>query len=109
MQPGLNEEIERVEKKYINNVADLKAKHKEFKLKLPWVETLDLVTAVAPMAPDVALQLQETAQRRKWVNNIILDPLVILFLSVPTKENSRVLFKFTLCTGSGRPRPIVIV
>ncbi|XP_052751342.1 probable rRNA-processing protein EBP2 homolog [Galleria mellonella] len=65
LKPGLNEEIEKVEKKYVNNVADLKAKLKEFKLKLPWIETLDLVTAVAPMAPDVALQIQETAQRRK--------------------------------------------
>ncbi|KAL0840690.1 hypothetical protein ABMA28_015883 [Loxostege sticticalis] len=65
LKPGLNEEIEKVEKKYINNVADLKTKLKEFKLKLPWIETLDLVTSVAPMAPDVALQIQETAQRRK--------------------------------------------
>ncbi|CAG9785242.1 unnamed protein product [Diatraea saccharalis] len=67
LKPGLNEEVERVEKHYINNVADLKTKLKEIKLKLPWVETLDLVTAVAPMAPDVALQMQETAQRRKNV------------------------------------------
>lgn len=65
LKPGLNEEIEKVEKKYVNNVADLKAKLKEFKLKLPWVETLDLVTTVAPLAPDVALQLEETTQRRK--------------------------------------------
>ncbi|CAH0407608.1 unnamed protein product [Chilo suppressalis] len=65
LKPGLNEEVEKVEKHYINNVADLKTKLKEFKLKLPWLETLDLVTAVAPMAPDVAMQIQETAQRRK--------------------------------------------
>ncbi|XP_022129318.2 probable rRNA-processing protein EBP2 homolog [Pieris rapae] len=65
LKPGLNEEIERVEKKYANNVADLKTKLKEFQLKLPWVETLDLVTTVAPMAPDVALQIQQTAIRRK--------------------------------------------
>lgn len=65
LKPGLNEEIERVEKKYVNNVADIKAKLKEFELKLPWIETLDLVTTVAPMAPDVALQMQQTALRRK--------------------------------------------
>lgn len=65
LKPGLNEEIEKVEKRYTNNVADLRAKLKEFELKLPWVETLDLVTSVAPMAPDVALQMQQTAQRRK--------------------------------------------
>lgn len=65
LKPGLNEEIEKVNKKFVNNVADLKAKLKEFKLKLPWVESLDLVTTVAPLAPDVALQLEETTQRRK--------------------------------------------
>lgn len=65
LKPGLNEEIEKVERTYVNNVADLKAKLKEFKLKLPWVETLDLVTTVAPLAPDVALQLEDTTQRRK--------------------------------------------
>lgn len=65
LKPGVNEEIEKLRKKYVNNVADLKAKLKEFKLKLPWVETLDLVTTVAPLAPDVALQLEETTQRRK--------------------------------------------
>ncbi|KAL4704902.1 hypothetical protein ACJJTC_018519 [Scirpophaga incertulas] len=65
LKPGLNEEIVTVEKQYINNVADLKAKLKEIRLKLPWVETLDLVTTVAPMAPDVAMQIQETALRRK--------------------------------------------
>ncbi|XP_023940037.2 probable rRNA-processing protein EBP2 homolog [Bicyclus anynana] len=65
LKPGLNEEIEKVQKTYVNNVADLRAKLKEFELKLPWVETVDLVTSVAPMAPDIALQMQQTAQRRK--------------------------------------------
>ncbi|CAH0627394.1 unnamed protein product [Chrysodeixis includens] len=65
LKPGLNEEIEKVEKNYVNNVTELKSKLKDFQLKLPWIETLDLVTTVAPMAPDVAMQMQETAQRRK--------------------------------------------
>ncbi|XP_068630767.1 probable rRNA-processing protein EBP2 homolog [Battus philenor] len=65
LKPGLNEEIEKTVKNYVNNVADLKAKLKEIELKLPWIEKLDLVTTVAPMAPDVALQMEETAQRRK--------------------------------------------
>ncbi|CAG9115759.1 hypothetical protein JYU34_016683 [Plutella xylostella] len=67
LQPGLNEVVEKTAKNYINNVAELKIKLKEIKLKLPWVETLDLVTTVAPMAPDIALQLQETAIKRKNV------------------------------------------
>ncbi|XP_047986258.1 probable rRNA-processing protein EBP2 homolog [Leguminivora glycinivorella] len=65
LKPGLNEVIEKEGKKHVNNITDLKLKLKEFQLKLPWIETLDLVTAVAPMAPDVAMQIQETAQRRK--------------------------------------------
>ena len=81
LKPGLNEEIERVEKNYVNNVADLKAKLKEIQLKLPWVETLDLVTTVAPMAPDVALQMQDTAQRRKYVITIIFNRNVLLNIS----------------------------
>lgn len=76
LKPGLNEEIERVEKKCANSVTDLKIKLKEFQLKLPWVETLDLVTVVAPMAPDVALQMQETAQRRKYVLMIIFSTVL---------------------------------
>lgn len=92
LQPGLNEEIEKVEKKYVNNVADLKAKHKEFKLKLPWAETLDLVTSVAPMAPDIAMQLQETVQRRKNIKentkgNQIYDPAQDPILNEFKREN----------------------
>ncbi|KAJ0180117.1 hypothetical protein K1T71_004708 [Dendrolimus kikuchii] len=92
LQPGLNEEIERVERKYINNIADLKAKHKEFKLKLPWIETLDLVTTIAPMAPDVAMQLQETAQRRKNIKennkgNQVYDPTQDPVLNEFKREN----------------------
>ncbi|KPJ15898.1 putative rRNA-processing protein EBP2-like [Papilio machaon] len=67
LKPGLNEEIEKTVKTYVNNVAELKAKLKEIELKLPWIEKLDLITTVAPMAPDVALQIEETAQRRKNV------------------------------------------
>lgn len=65
LQPGLNEVIEKSEKTYVNNQGELKAKLKEFKLTLPWVETLELVTSVAPMAPDIAMQMQDTALKRK--------------------------------------------
>lgn len=34
------------------------------KLKLPWVERLDIVNPPAPLAPELALQLQDTADRR---------------------------------------------
>lgn len=39
-------------------------KTKDMQLNLPWVETMDLISDPAPMAPDVALQMQETTQRQ---------------------------------------------
>lgn len=36
----------------------------EFKLSLPWVERLDMVNAPAPLAPELALQMQEQEVRR---------------------------------------------
>ncbi|CAH2232447.1 jg19380 [Pararge aegeria aegeria] len=92
LKPGLNEEIEKVQKRYVNNVADLRAKLKEFELKLPWLETVDLVTTVAPMAPDIALQMQQTAQRRKNVvenikGNKLYDPTEDPVLNEFKREN----------------------
>ncbi|CAG4986972.1 unnamed protein product [Parnassius apollo] len=92
LKPGLNEEIEKTVKKYVNNVADLKAKLKEIELKLPWIEKLDLVTTVAPMAPDVALQMEETAQRRKNIKentkgNQLYDPTQDPVLNEFKREN----------------------
>ncbi|VVD04129.1 unnamed protein product [Leptidea sinapis] len=92
LKVGLNEEIEKIEKRYVNNVADLKAKLKEFELKLPWIETLDLITTVAPMAPDVALQIQQTAQRRKNLQenskgNKLYDPTQDPVLNEFKREN----------------------
>lgn len=78
MKPGLNEEIEKIEKHYVNNVTDLKVKLKDFQLKLPWIETLDLVTTVAPLAPDVAIQMQETAQRRKYVEILVYCVFIVV-------------------------------
>lgn len=66
IKPGLTEEVKKaIYEDYVNNVADLRAKLREIELRVPWIEKLDVVTSVAPMAPDVALQIQETAQRRK--------------------------------------------
>lgn len=42
----------------------LKQKTKEMKLTLPWLERLDIVNAPAPLAPELALQMQEQVDRR---------------------------------------------
>lgn len=36
----------------------------EFRLALPWIERLDMVNAPAPLAPELALQMQEQEVRR---------------------------------------------
>lgn len=42
----------------------MKQKLSEIKLNLPWVERLDMVNAPAPLAPELALQMQEQEVRR---------------------------------------------
>lgn len=37
---------------------------KKIKLDLPWIETLDVVNAPAPLAPELALQMHEQEERR---------------------------------------------
>ncbi|XP_046742804.1 probable rRNA-processing protein EBP2 homolog [Diprion similis] len=44
--------------------ADIKRKLNEFKIILPWVERLEIVNAPAPLAPELALQMQEQEVRR---------------------------------------------
>lgn len=84
LKPGLNEVVEKEIKKYTNNVvsiqlcfvrefrfellicfqAGLKRKVADFKLNLPWLETLDLINTPAPLAPEMAVQLQEQEDKR---------------------------------------------
>lgn len=42
----------------------MKEKLNQMALKLPWVERLDLINAPAPLAPELALQMQEQEIRR---------------------------------------------
>lgn len=42
----------------------MKQKLNEIKLDLPWIERLDIVNAPAPLAPELALQMQEQEVRR---------------------------------------------
>ena len=42
----------------------MKKKLEEIKLNLPWIERLDLINAPAPLAPELALQMQEQEDRR---------------------------------------------
>lgn len=40
------------------------AKHEEIELKLPWIERLDMYNDLAPLAPELALQLERHEQKR---------------------------------------------
>ncbi|XP_014469875.1 PREDICTED: probable rRNA-processing protein EBP2 homolog [Dinoponera quadriceps] len=62
LKPGLNVAIEKKQPK--NYVNLMKQKLSEIKLDLPWIERLDMVNAPAPLAPELALQMQEQEVRR---------------------------------------------
>ncbi|KAK0087100.1 hypothetical protein PV325_001769 [Microctonus aethiopoides] len=64
LKPGLNAIIESDQKNKKNNVELMKKKLNEIKLKLPWIERLDIVNAPAPLAPELALQIQDQKDRR---------------------------------------------
>ncbi|XP_034946422.1 probable rRNA-processing protein EBP2 homolog [Chelonus insularis] len=64
LKPGLNAVIESEKNVRVNNVALLKQKTDEMKLRLAWIEMLDIVNGPAPLAPELALQMQEQEERR---------------------------------------------
>lgn len=64
LKPGLNKVIEETKKQHRNCVNLMSAKLEAIKLNLPWIERLDLTNAPAPLAPELALQMQEQEVRR---------------------------------------------
>jgi rRNA-processing protein EBP2 len=64
LKPGLNL-AEKAPKQFLNNVGGLKQKLADFKLNLPWIETLDCVSKQAPLAPELAAQMLVNEERRE--------------------------------------------
>ncbi|KAG5308144.1 EBP2 protein, partial [Acromyrmex insinuator] len=64
LNPGLNVAIKTSGKQSKNYVNHMKQKLDEIKMNLPWIERLDMVNALAPLAPELALQMQEQEVRR---------------------------------------------
>ncbi|XP_043280357.1 probable rRNA-processing protein EBP2 homolog [Venturia canescens] len=64
LKPGLNAVLETSKRERKNNVGVMKRKLNEIKLNLPWIERLDLSSAPAPLAPELALQMQDQEVRR---------------------------------------------
>ncbi|KAK5645488.1 hypothetical protein RI129_006788 [Pyrocoelia pectoralis] len=64
LKPGLNV-VEDAPKTFVNDETALKEKLLEFKLKLPWIETLDSLNPPAPLAPEIAAQILEQEEKQK--------------------------------------------
>lgn len=69
LKPGLNIPVDKSleKKKFINNTKALLDKLEEFKNDYKWIERLDLETDLAPMPPEMALQIQEQEERVELV------------------------------------------
>ncbi|KAL0129251.1 hypothetical protein PUN28_004153 [Cardiocondyla obscurior] len=63
LKSGLNVEVKNG-KQLKNCVSLMKQKLNEMRLNLPWIERLDMISAPAPLAPELALQMQEQEVRR---------------------------------------------
>lgn len=63
IKPGLNVEMDK-ERKLVNNVVGMNEKLAEFEMKLDWIERLDMVNDLAPLAPEYALQLEQQESKR---------------------------------------------
>ncbi|KAH8383711.1 hypothetical protein KR009_010178 [Drosophila setifemur] len=63
LKPGLNVEFNG-QRERVNDVTKLLAKTEAIRLKLPWEERLDMVNELAPLAPELAVQLEKHEQKR---------------------------------------------
>lgn len=74
LKPGLNIPVEE-EKVFINNVNAIKEAIASFQSSLPWSERLDIVAEVAPMAPELSMEITEQQQFLKAgkINEVALN------------------------------------
>ncbi|BFF92358.1 probable rRNA-processing protein EBP2 homolog [Drosophila madeirensis] len=63
LKPGLNV-VFNEKRDRVNDTTKLLAKTKAIQMSLPWVERLDMVNTLAPMAPELAVQLEKHEQKR---------------------------------------------
>ncbi|KAL1381417.1 hypothetical protein pipiens_013475 [Culex pipiens pipiens] len=64
LKPGLNV-IAKDRQEPVNNTAKLKAALESMILKAPWVERMDLVNDLAPLTPELAIQIEKHEQKRE--------------------------------------------
>ncbi|KAG8225304.1 hypothetical protein J437_LFUL001918 [Ladona fulva] len=63
LKPGLN--VVEDKKEYKNDVPGMKRKLEEFRQNLNWIERLDLENKPAPLAPELAVQIEEQKRKRE--------------------------------------------
>lgn len=63
LKPGLNVELEQ-ERVVVNDIPGMVQKLKDFEQKLDWIERLDMINELAPMAPELMLQMEQHEQKR---------------------------------------------
>lgn len=63
LKPGLNIEFSSGKEK-VNNIPKLLAKTDEIKLDLSWIERMDMINDLAPLAPELVVQLEKHEQKR---------------------------------------------
>lgn len=63
LKPGLNIEYQKPQEK-VNNITRLLSKTDEIKSDLPWLERMDMINDLAPLAPELAIALEKNEQKR---------------------------------------------
>ncbi|KFB35782.1 hypothetical protein ZHAS_00002699 [Anopheles sinensis] len=64
LKPGLNV-IQKVTHEPVNDKEKLKAAIEMITLKAPWIERMDLVNDLAPLTPELAIQIEKHEQKRE--------------------------------------------
>ncbi|XP_076300684.1 putative rRNA-processing protein EBP2 homolog [Lasioglossum baleicum] len=64
LKPGLNTVTEETNKPHKNSVNLMKQKLDVLKCTLPWLERLDMINRLAPLAPELAMEMQQQELRR---------------------------------------------
>lgn len=64
LKPGLNV-IQKVSDEPVNDTEKLKAALEMITLKAPWLERMDLVNDLAPLTPELAIQIEKHEQKRE--------------------------------------------
>jgi len=64
IKPGLNIQVE-PKKTFANNAPKMMEMVEEMTLNLPWVERLDMTNDLAPLAPELAMQIERHEQKRE--------------------------------------------